>query len=187
MSVLSTQSLLFAVGLGAGSIPLAAALNWVIKDGLGQLGGVLYAARVNNSFDSNPRRWCFLAGMNWRELEGIGQAVQMMGHWRRSKKRQSWCFSSYFGSDWRLPVREIGHWEYACPLSTVLVYMYVPLVWQLTGSFHTCRLWFRGCLLFPLYSFSLLSAYPIISPLSLTLTLVTLTLLSQVSCLMLRS
>lgn len=27
--VLSTQSLLFAVGLGAGSIPAAAALNWV--------------------------------------------------------------------------------------------------------------------------------------------------------------
>lgn len=41
--VFSTQALLYAVGLGSGSIPLAAGLNWVIKDGLGQLGGVLFA------------------------------------------------------------------------------------------------------------------------------------------------
>ena len=33
------QALLYAIGLGAGAIPMAAALNWVIKDGLGQLGG----------------------------------------------------------------------------------------------------------------------------------------------------
>jgi hypothetical protein len=38
-AVLSMQALLYAVGLGAGSIPVAAALNWVMKDGLGQLGG----------------------------------------------------------------------------------------------------------------------------------------------------
>jgi hypothetical protein len=49
--VISTQALLFAVGVGAGSIPLAAALNWIIKDGLGQLGGVLYATFANNRFD----------------------------------------------------------------------------------------------------------------------------------------
>ena len=29
--VLATQSLLYAMGLGAGSLPFAAALNWVIK------------------------------------------------------------------------------------------------------------------------------------------------------------
>ena len=32
------QALLFAVGVGAStSIPLAAAINWVLKDGLGQV------------------------------------------------------------------------------------------------------------------------------------------------------
>ncbi|CAG8453755.1 13738_t:CDS:2 [Acaulospora colombiana] len=36
--VLSTQTLLYSMGLGEKSIPLAATLNWVIKDGLGQLG-----------------------------------------------------------------------------------------------------------------------------------------------------
>ena len=37
--VFSMQALLHAVGLGQGAIPMAAALNWVIKDGLGQFGG----------------------------------------------------------------------------------------------------------------------------------------------------
>jgi hypothetical protein len=61
--VLSTQSLLYAIGVGAGSIPLAAALNWVLKDGLGQLGGVLYAALINNRFDADPKKWRFLSAL----------------------------------------------------------------------------------------------------------------------------
>lgn len=40
--VLATQSLLTALGMGSGSLPLAASLNWIIKDGFGLLGGVLY-------------------------------------------------------------------------------------------------------------------------------------------------
>lgn len=44
--VLSTQALLYAMGLGAGAIPLAAALNWVIKDGVGQIGGIVFARCV---------------------------------------------------------------------------------------------------------------------------------------------
>jgi hypothetical protein len=56
-SVLSTQSLLYALGLGDGAIPLAATLNWIIKDGFGQFGGVLFASLINNQFDQNPKRW----------------------------------------------------------------------------------------------------------------------------------
>ena len=48
--VLSTQSLLYAIGLGAGAIPLSAAINWVLKDGLGHLGGVLFSSFVNNKY-----------------------------------------------------------------------------------------------------------------------------------------
>ncbi|KAF1776423.1 Root UVB sensitive family [Phytophthora cactorum] len=51
------QSLLYAVGLGAGAIPTAAAVNWVLKDGLGQFGGVLFASIVNNRYDADPKRW----------------------------------------------------------------------------------------------------------------------------------
>ena len=32
--------------MGAGAIPMAAALNWVLKDGLGQLGGMAFTAFV---------------------------------------------------------------------------------------------------------------------------------------------
>jgi hypothetical protein len=60
--VLSMQALLYAMGIGMGTVgmntaPLAATLNWVIKDGLGQLGGVVFASFVNNRFDADPKRW----------------------------------------------------------------------------------------------------------------------------------
>eukprot|EP01060_Flectonema_neradi_P037963 TRINITY_DN781_c1_g1_i1.p1 TRINITY_DN781_c1_g1~~TRINITY_DN781_c1_g1_i1.p1 ORF type:complete len:428 (+),score=55.24 TRINITY_DN781_c1_g1_i1:79-1362(+) len=61
--VFSTQSMLYAAGLGAGAIPVAAALSWVLKDGLGQLGGVLFASFVNKNFDADPKRHRFLAGL----------------------------------------------------------------------------------------------------------------------------
>ena len=35
--ILSMQALLFAVGAGAGAVPMAAAVNWILKDGLGQV------------------------------------------------------------------------------------------------------------------------------------------------------
>jgi hypothetical protein len=45
--VLSTQALLIAVGVGTQSAaPMAAALNWVMKDGVGQLGGVIFASQL---------------------------------------------------------------------------------------------------------------------------------------------
>lgn len=30
--------------MSAGAAPMAAAINWVLKDGIGQLGGVAFAA-----------------------------------------------------------------------------------------------------------------------------------------------
>ena len=56
--VLSTQSLLLAVGVGqATAAPLAASLNWVLKDGLGQLAAVGAAAAISDRFDADPKRW----------------------------------------------------------------------------------------------------------------------------------
>lgn len=63
-SVLSMQALLYAMGLGQGSIPLAATLNWIIKDGAGQLGGVIFAGLVNNKFDSDPKRWRMISAIS---------------------------------------------------------------------------------------------------------------------------
>ncbi|KAI8849178.1 vitamin B6 photo-protection and homoeostasis-domain-containing protein [Chytridium lagenaria] len=59
---LSTQALLQALGMGVGaSIGIAATTNWIIKDGFGLLGGVLYAAFFGSRFDSQARRYRFLA------------------------------------------------------------------------------------------------------------------------------
>lgn len=63
--VLSMQSLLYALGLGsaAGALPLAATLNWILKDGIGQLGGIVFAGLINNRFDSNPKQWRVLSSI----------------------------------------------------------------------------------------------------------------------------
>jgi hypothetical protein len=63
LGVLSMQSLLSAVGVGVGAVPAAAALNWVLKDGLGQLGGIAFASLVNQRFDAEPRRWRLKAAL----------------------------------------------------------------------------------------------------------------------------
>ena len=48
------QSLLTAVGVGASrSLPAAAAVNWVLKDGLGRLGRLTVATSYGTSFDSD--------------------------------------------------------------------------------------------------------------------------------------
>ena len=58
------QSMLFAIGVGSGSMPLAATLNWIIKDGLGQFGGIIFASFVNNHFDADPKRWRMISGLS---------------------------------------------------------------------------------------------------------------------------
>jgi Vitamin B6 photo-protection and homoeostasis len=67
--VLSTQTLLLAVGVvgaqtsAATSSIMAGALNWVVKDGIGQVGGVVFASHMGQSrrFDDNPKRWRMVA------------------------------------------------------------------------------------------------------------------------------
>eukprot|EP00274_Cyanoptyche_gloeocystis_P000376 CAMPEP_0196664896 /NCGR_PEP_ID=MMETSP1086-20130531/58824_1 /TAXON_ID=77921 /ORGANISM="Cyanoptyche gloeocystis , Strain SAG4.97" /LENGTH=638 /DNA_ID=CAMNT_0042001389 /DNA_START=548 /DNA_END=2466 /DNA_ORIENTATION=- len=58
ISVLSTQALLRAVGLRArGAITGAATLNWVLKDGMGRIGAMLFGSIFGNCFDNDPKRW----------------------------------------------------------------------------------------------------------------------------------
>lgn len=70
-SVLATQCMLYSLGLGAGALPLAVGLNWVLKDGLGQLGGVAFAAFVNTRFDADPKRWRFLSAVTLDVASGL--------------------------------------------------------------------------------------------------------------------
>jgi hypothetical protein len=62
-SVLSMQCLLVSLGLGAAAMPVSAAINWVLKDGLGQLGGMLFASVVATRFDMSPIRYRLLSAI----------------------------------------------------------------------------------------------------------------------------
>lgn len=59
--VLSTQTLLLAVGVIGSNAQkagiMAGALNWVMKDFAGQLGGVLFASQMGKTraFDADPK------------------------------------------------------------------------------------------------------------------------------------
>jgi hypothetical protein len=62
--VLSMQSMLLAVGVGsAAAAPTAAAFNWIVKDGLGQLGGVLCASFINTRMDADPKKWRMMSAV----------------------------------------------------------------------------------------------------------------------------
>lgn len=63
VSIFSTQSLLLAVGVGAKkTLPAAAGINWVLKDGLGRLGRLTVATRFGESFDSDLKV-CSVSGI----------------------------------------------------------------------------------------------------------------------------
>lgn len=50
--------MLYAVGLGAGAIPTAGAMNWVLKDGIGQLGTLVFGKQIAHNFDVHSKSWC---------------------------------------------------------------------------------------------------------------------------------
>ena len=71
--ILSTQAMLLAVGMGqAGALPMAAVVNWLLKDGLGHLGSILVGTRINTKFDSDPKRYKFLSVF-------LGQCANFLG------------------------------------------------------------------------------------------------------------
>lgn len=59
--ILATQAMLLSVGAGSAGLPIAAAINWVLKDGIGQLGSILVSSLINRNFDSDPKRYRFQA------------------------------------------------------------------------------------------------------------------------------
>ncbi|XP_052197502.1 protein root UVB sensitive 4 isoform X2 [Diospyros lotus] len=57
LQVLATQAMFRAIGIGySHSLPSAAALNWVLKDGLGRLSRCIYTASLASAFDTNLKR-----------------------------------------------------------------------------------------------------------------------------------
>ncbi|KAL5987179.1 hypothetical protein ACLOJK_041176 [Asimina triloba] len=57
LQVLATQAMFRAIGIGSSrSLTSAAALNWVLKDGLGRLSRCIYTASLGSAFDTNLKR-----------------------------------------------------------------------------------------------------------------------------------
>ena len=62
MTFISTQSLLVALGASTGQAGIAAsAYLWVLKDGIGQMGGILFASKYGQNFDSDIKKWRFMS------------------------------------------------------------------------------------------------------------------------------
>jgi len=95
--VLASTFLLYAVGLGAGAIPTAGALNWVLKDGLGQMGTLLFGKAIAHNFDIHSKSWYFLSFVLLSTATGmeiatiiVPQAFLMMGSCANMIKGLSW-------------------------------------------------------------------------------------------------
>ncbi|KAF5725796.1 protein root UVB sensitive 1 chloroplastic-like [Tripterygium wilfordii] len=71
--VLATHSLLYAVGLGKGAIPTAAAVNWVLKDGIGYLSKIMLS-KYGRHFDVDPKGWRLFADL----LENAAFGLEML-------------------------------------------------------------------------------------------------------------
>ncbi|GLC60268.1 hypothetical protein PLESTB_001592600 [Pleodorina starrii] len=80
-SVLASTFMLYAVGLGAGSIPTAGALNWVLKDGMGQLGTLLFGKTIAHNFDVHSKTWFFLSAVMLQAAAALElMTVLLPGH-----------------------------------------------------------------------------------------------------------
>lgn len=67
------QALLYAVGLGKGAIPTAAAVNWVLKDGIGYLSKILLS-KFGRHFDVHPKGWRLFADL----LENAAYGMEIL-------------------------------------------------------------------------------------------------------------
>ena len=79
-SVLATQAALVAVGLGAGAIPVAATVQWILKDGVGHLAAIGYASAVNTRFDADARRFRYQSTCALSLADFIAAAMPLWPH-----------------------------------------------------------------------------------------------------------
>ncbi|GAV80637.1 DUF647 domain-containing protein [Cephalotus follicularis] len=72
LQVLATQAMFRAIGIGySRSLPSAAALNWVLKDGLGRLSRCIYTASLASAFDTNLKRVRFTTSVMFSLSIGV--------------------------------------------------------------------------------------------------------------------
>eukprot|EP00559_Dactyliosolen_fragilissimus_P000931 CAMPEP_0184856384 /NCGR_PEP_ID=MMETSP0580-20130426/1572_1 /TAXON_ID=1118495 /ORGANISM="Dactyliosolen fragilissimus" /LENGTH=670 /DNA_ID=CAMNT_0027351385 /DNA_START=274 /DNA_END=2286 /DNA_ORIENTATION=+ len=88
--VIGTQSLLLGLGQkganmrraasASGSLPVAAALHWVLKDALGKIVRMLWASRMGRKFDSDAKRWRFRSSLLYATGNGLEVLTYVKPH-----------------------------------------------------------------------------------------------------------
>lgn len=74
MSVISTEALLFGLGLGKKVAAGAAATSWVLKDGASYIAKIWYGSVFGSRFDDDPKSWRIAADI----VEDIGGAIEIL-------------------------------------------------------------------------------------------------------------
>lgn len=74
IGVFGTSSLLFALGIRSGRIGQAAVISWVLKDGLGRVGKMIWAGSMGKDFDVDPKRWRFRSAL----LYALGNGLEIV-------------------------------------------------------------------------------------------------------------
>ncbi|RAL43603.1 hypothetical protein DM860_017346 [Cuscuta australis] len=82
LQVLATQAMFGAIGIGSSrSLPSAAALNWVLKDGLGRLCRCIYASSLASAFDTNLKRVRFSTSVLFSLSIGVELLTPVFPHY----------------------------------------------------------------------------------------------------------
>eukprot|EP00890_Picochlorum_soloecismus_P005142 jgi/Picsp_1/5629/NSC_02988-R1_duf647 family protein len=75
-SSLASAFMLYSAGMGsAAALPTAGAINWLLKDGIGQLGTLLFARFMARDFDSSTRLWYIIASLKLNLAIGMELAT----------------------------------------------------------------------------------------------------------------
>ncbi|KAI9268073.1 vitamin B6 photo-protection and homoeostasis-domain-containing protein [Phascolomyces articulosus] len=70
IGVLCSQAMLSSLGLGAAEATGGAvAIQWVLKDGIGEFGKLFFIKQFASSFDSHPKSWKFVSTLKqkWKQ------------------------------------------------------------------------------------------------------------------------
>lgn len=71
IGVFGTTSLLLALGIRSGRIGQAAVVSWVLKEGLGRVGKMVWAGSMGKDFDVDPKRWRFRSALLYAFGNGL--------------------------------------------------------------------------------------------------------------------
>jgi hypothetical protein len=74
-SILTTSAILRGAGVGEGNAsPMAAAVTWVLRDGVGMFGSLLFSYAAGANFDANVKEWRLFADL----INDVGMTLDLL-------------------------------------------------------------------------------------------------------------